>query len=793
MTQDLLRSRRTGKRLSHAIVGVTVVAAALAWMLIWNGGASNDTEQVDAANPTESDIELSGIVRDTGDRPIVAAQVCAYGTTSMTQLDSECTLVDANGEYRFRLKTGRYLVTASAAEYGSRSADVSLEIHRSVRLDLTLEPQAPTLAGIIRSAMGDRLADARVTVLQDELVIANVATNERGEFAASVPPGSFILKAEAAGFAAAAVTAVAPTMDVLITLFPGNRVAGKVLLESELRPVAAVRVVATSRTDRVVTRFRDAAVITDAHGNFVFADLPAGRWQLSVAGPNAFGVLEQPIDVTLDQDVRDITLLVKPARKVTGRFTLVDTGAPCASGQIQFIPQELAHRVANSVAPVHANVGTAVVTANVDATGAFAVEALANDTYALGLRCDNHELADGPKSLTVDDRPPEELLFKFRPGVGVIVRVIDEAQNPVSQAAVSLAAFDEAGMSEAEIVRAQRSGQTDASGAYRFGGLPVGRYRVTARYTAINGKASAQESVSLQADAQVPTLTLTLPGAGSIRIHAHGSSGAALSRVLFFALDDDQSRYEARYAGGGEFNIGPLPRGAYRVFGYDNKNSKMPLNGGKALAVSSAGIELDFNYDAPDGQLLGRVVDYRGAPMPGTLVRAVSTTLDEQDQLYSFVQQSLHGSQELMTDRDGRFRIEGLNTQGTYDLYLDHPDGQQHVRKAVVPEGSIEVVFPAPSRIEGSVVDTGGKPITEFNVQIVDRSGMQRSQSFARPDGHFVLANMFPGDLAIVIYDSSGDLSAERTGLISAGQSLDLGRITLTSGESGAMAEPQNK
>src|SRR5262249_27638064 len=153
-------------------------------------------------------------------------------------------------------------------------------------------------------------------------------------------------------------------------------------------------------------------------------------------------------------------------------------------------------------------------------------------------------------------------------------------------------------------------------------------------------------------------------------------SGAAVSRVLFFAVDGEEKRYEATYAGDGKFNIGPLLRGNYRVFGYDNKNAKVALNGGSAVAISGTGtVELDLRSSAHDGQIQGRVGDHNGMPMSNTLVRATSTTLDDDDSFYSYLQEAAQGPQELLTDREGRFRITGLNSQGSYDLYVNPLNG----------------------------------------------------------------------------------------------------------------------
>jgi hypothetical protein len=301
-----------------------------------------------------------------------------------------------------------------------------------------------------------------------------------------------------------------------------------------------------------------------------------------------------------------------------------------------------------------------------------------------------------------------------------------------------------------------------------------------ARYSAINGKAQTEQLVAVHAGV-TPEVHLTLPGAGSIRVRSRAANDAPLSRMLFFALDTKKTRYEARYRGDGRFEIGPLPRDSYRVFAYDNKNAKIALQGGASIAVDdAAGVDIDFTYDVPEGLLKGRVVDSAGMPLPGTLVRAVSKTLDEVDEMYSFIQTGAQGPQELMTDREGQFRIAGLDAGATYDLYIDHRSGLQEVRHGVQPGTFVEVALPAASRIAGHVVDASGKPVTRFDVLASNaRVGGTRSRSYSQAQGYFTLDNVVPGEVTIAIYDESGDLSFERSAQLGPGQLLDLGTVTV--------------
>jgi len=763
-----------------AAVAFAIASAALAWLLLRDNPRNEATTQDALISQLPADVSLAGTVHNTDGQPIVTAQICAYGASPIAQLDRNCATTDAQGRYRLSLSPGPYSVTASASNYASRSSAVTLRDSQPMQVDFTLDEQAPTLAGIVSSASGERLGNARVTVLLKDQAIVNVLTNQAGEFSASTPAGSFVVKAEADGFGASLVSTAAPTLDLRITLFPGNVVAGRVLLQGALQPMPNVRVIATSRPDRVVTKLRDEAVLTDAHGSFTFDDLPAGEWLLSVAGPNVSGTLTEPVRVSLDRVIRDLTIFVQPARAVSGRFVVGDGTEPCPMGRIQFLPAAIT--LNGDIDPALA---ASIVTAMIDEKGKFEVAALPHGDYTVSPECKEHQFAGGPLSLSVGEQPIEALLFKFLRGVGVDVRVVDEAQQPIAQAVVSLNASDETGMSRGQILFSQRNGITDASGRYRFGGLFPGGYRLAARYSVVNdGKSAAEESVVLQAGVEPETHTLTLPSAGTIRIRARTAAGEPVSRILFFALDSAETRHDGTYSGDGKFNIGPLPRESYRVFAYDNKNPKIPLNGGNPVVISKTGTtDLDFKYSPADGQIKGRVVDHTGAPMPGTLVRAISAALDDRDEHYARIQTTTQGAQELMTDREGRFRIDSLNSQSTYDLHVSHPDGLQEVRHGIQPDSFVEVAFPAGSRVEGNVVDSRGKPLTQFGVLAVNSNGIQRSKTFKDTNGHFTLDNVMPGDVQIAIFDDSSDLSAERKSRLAAGQSLNIGTVVLAAND----------
>jgi hypothetical protein len=771
---SLTISRRT-KYLCAAILLVCALSV-LFWVIPWSNHQEESRASTAAAPKA---LQVIGIVSD-GSSPIANATLCTQGVDHDNRLDRICANTDQQGKYCFELLPGRYSVIASAVDHGSVTSIMTIEKEQTT-LDFTLTKQAPTIVGNVRSASGERLEAARITVYQNELPVANATTDAAGVFAAWTPSGSLTIKAEAEGFGASIVQTISPTLDVQVTLFPANVVAGQVLMQGSLQPVPNVRVTAASRPDRIVAPLRDLEVITDERGRFLFKDVTAGTWLLTVSDRNLWGTLISPVTVILGQTISDVTLLVQPAAPVSGMLSIDTKGSPCKSGRIQVIPE-----AAFSQNSAQANRGNdadsvlhAAFNAEADQDGKVHLDAVPLGTYQLGPACDEHQFASGPLTLTIGSEKTENLRWTFRAGRGITTRVIDETGRPLPQVVVALSPTDQS-LSSALLARLQRSGMTDDNGQYRFGGLLPGRYQATARYAAVNGKALASADIALLEGSEPEPLTLTLPGTGIIRVRSR-TVGKPLSRLLFFATDSVDSRYEATFKGDGLFVIGPLPRDRYSVFAYDNKNAKLALNNGVPVAIVDATpVDIDFQYTMPDAFLEGRVTDSSGAPMAGTLVRAVSTTLDQNDELYSIIQTQLHGPQALMTDANGRFRIEGLNSRATYDLYVDHPSGLKEIRRQVFTGSFVEVGFPANAAIAGDVADAKGQPILNFEVVVSNLdNGAARSQNFSNPQGRFNLDNLSPGSLQITVYDNTGDLSGDRAVTVDAGRTVNVGRIVL--------------
>lgn len=776
------------KSRAHRFALIALGAAATlaaGWLWLPDGPPSTEptaTAVELAAIQHSGDVRLEGEIRSTENLSIADADVCVYGNEPSNRLIQHCARSNGRGEYFIQLKPGAYQVVVTASDFGSKTDTLVIASDALQRRDFMLDKRPPNIAGAVKSATGTVISHAQVALFAGAEPVANIFTDDKGAFAAWAPDGLLTVRVSASGFGSALVYAVVPSFDVDVTLFPGNSVLGRVLHEGTLQAVPNVRVMASDRNDGRSDPSRHSAAVTDQDGRFLFENLASGEWYFSVAESGLWGTTPQPVLVA--SQTPEVEVVVSPAGELSGKFVIED-GEVCSHGELQVIPSSMFRGVRSAQDSPAVVSGPALKTipvlkANVESDGTVRLPAIPHGSYLIGAKCTEHELAGGPAELEIGNDAATNQEWKFRTGNRVAVYVTDDAGRPVANAVVSASLESEIPLTPAQTIRSQRAGSTDAQGRYEFGGLPRGRYQVSARYGGINGTESVVESVEVGV-AKIATARLVLPGSGLIRIHAQGADGKAVSRVLFFAMDQKDVRYEATYRGGGLSIIGPVPRNSYRVYAYDNKNPKILLNDGNPVTVlGSEPVDVEYRHRPATGKLEGRVVDSGGAPVPGVLLRAVSTSLDENDALFAQLQYMMHGAQIQMTDPSGHFRVDGLSTQTAYDLYLEHPSGMKVRRKNVAAGAFVQVELPATATITGRVVDKNGMPVTDFSIAVSSvEENEERVRTFSHADGRFTIDDLRTGNVRLTVSNREGEQTADFQTMLAAGQTANAGTLVL--------------
>lgn len=162
----------------------------------------------------------------------------------------------------------------------------------------------------------------------------------------------------------------------------------------------------------------------------------------------------------------------------------------------------------------------------------------------------------------------------------------------------------------------------------------------------------------------------------------------------------------------------------------------------------------------PGYQLLGRVVDSKGAPVMASEVR-LTRSLSQSTFMSSTSR--LLVPRVVVTDADGTFRIEALEA-GQFDLLATSADGTEagerrgvRLKKSSDARQLVEIALAPLGVLEGRVIDADDHPIERFRIQL-DVAIVQgflpatmALQSFASSDGSFRLAGLRPGKYTLTV------------------------------------------
>jgi protocatechuate 3,4-dioxygenase beta subunit len=218
------------------------------------------------------------------------------------------------------------------------------------------------------------------------------------------------------------------------------------------------------------------------------------------------------------------------------------------------------------------------------------------------------------------------------------------------------------------------------------------------------------------------------------------------------------ARESTRWAQGrsrpdGSYEVRGLRAASYRVRVWSEKGS----GPAKDLTVHVVGTELNLDVILDDvGSIRGKVLDPRGAPVPGVRLSITSMSGDP----------ASAGS-----DDDGAFGISSLRP-GDYYVRADGNVGYNKPLKVTVQAGetaSLTLTVTVDSgEIRGTVVDATGKPLADVYVRSALESGDGSGISATREswnhespiltgtDGAFTLSRLSPGQYTLRAYRRGG-------------------------------------
>jgi hypothetical protein len=464
-------------------------------------------------------------------------------------------------------------------------------------------------------------------------------------------------------------------------------------------PVAGARVCAVGDAiERSLKRLREPrCTITDARGGYALSDLAPLEYQVSAAArPYAPAALPLPVVLRPSEQRTGVDLVLRGAGvELTG--TVVDVaGGPVARAMVFAAPAP----------PVEA-----------DDAGRF----------TLWLRRGGARLrasADGYADGTADTAAPGAAVITLVPDASISGIVIDAATAaPVAGATVEARVTFAAAAVAGDV--------TDRDGRFRIDGLEASRYIVDARAPGRLGHAGGSTTLGIAQHVEDVVVSLVPAPRVEGRVMIAGTSQRPCPTPGLVL----QSRHRAAVRGHGDADgtvridaVAPATYDAV-IRCADYTPVRVPLVVGDLDLIG-----MTWEVPAATTTIRGRVLDGRGAPVAAATVRTGRSYLDST------------GGLEAVAGADGRYQLTGISVL---------PDGLWVARPAapaaIVPlngqvRGGVidfDVVVDDIGRIEGVVVDAGGRPVEHAVVRLEDseRSWMWQqvpAQTWTAADGRFV-------------------------------------------------------
>ena len=708
--------------------------------------------------------------------------------TVATEEDGRFTLPDVPAGTSFVLLLDhvpyRRIVMRGLAVHADQTTDVG-----------TLTLGAPTtLHGEVVDAKGRPVAGAIVRVLRDQSRRSSFDArralfelqNEEGHLAESraegtgqfairdLPPGRYVLRASAAGYATTFRRDVLVTVDenssaVRVVMDAGAGLEGRVLDEAG-RGIGGARVIAVAIPGLNLTRLDRVEVRADEDGHYLLDTLIPGMGY----GVEAWGEGYAPTGrmyLPLPAGITHLDWRLKPSGRIEGRVVDAETGAGVAGCRVMVLAGPL--------------MGASPVSTTTDESGAFALTHVnAGPVLLFSATAEGYQSLDefdmaAVRGLRVTAGETLWVDWQVRAGGAVEGRVVSDAGGAVPYASVALVDRDRG----RQRWTGEITGLTDAQGRYRLLGVRVGTYDVR---VVASGYAPPTESevtqVEMVAALGVVTRDVVLRRGGVLEGTVNAPDGAAVrgARVELDAADGTTHRDSLRdltavSAANGAFRIAGVPPGVEVLVRADHDtwvhSEPMPV---RLTPGGTRKVTLRLREGA---KLPGRVVDVRGAAVAEARVRWGSVEgVRERDLRDSFNADAHLGARVLRTDADGRFLVEGL-APGALLLKVEQDGYAAWYRRDVPIEGeglqpALTVELTSTLTIQGRVRSEGtGGAIPRAFVYARERGpgegqaedpGRVQAVVSAETDaqGRYVLSQVPPGTHEVIVWYAEGHVAA---------------------------------
>lgn len=689
---------------------------------------------------------ISGRVHDSEGAPIAGATVCAMASSALlSERDTRwprCADTGADGRYVIADLFGvQHRVSASAAGHlpadhvyvqaGARRRSIELRPGGAAQdIDVPLVRGGVAIGGLVTDLQGRPIAGARVAGggADGNRAIVWGRTDGDGRYALWVRPGTLTVWAHATGTTIASVTGPSEGRTFPLYLAPTSTLRGRVLA-GDGAPIegAWVRASATG-----------GATQTDATGGFTLDALGPGVYTPWAESDDWFGMAAEQVKLGLGETSRLLVIMGRPAVFVTGR--IVHDGAPCEDGTLS-LREAVSGRVVHDDSAID---------------GMVHVRGLLPGTYAVGVTCRGAIEADHHPPLVVRDKDVIDQTWKVTGGRAVAGVVVDASGDPVAGVTLAARPIDGSASLSAAV--------SDAEGRFMLRGLVAGPVQVVPISHGRRTMPDAPVAVTIGA-ADVADLRVGLAATGEVRgtlLDPMRRPIAGAELTLRTAWGDQRTSSGAD--GGFHFTRAAAGRSAIgaSLGGVSLRLlTQPPVQVGVGETTSVV-----LTSAAPTGEISGVVLDATGRPLAGALVAAQA----EDAAVTAGV-----GPPQL-TAGAGGFTLAGLAGEAYTITVL--PLGGGEARREHVKRGEAPVLrLAAGARVRGAVVVPGGGAPESFTVEVIERRGLRRAETFIATAGAWGFDGLAVGghEVRVRAREGAGRLTLD----LAAGETRDELRISV--------------
>ncbi len=608
------------------------------------------------------------------------------------------------GQYSFSLKSGTYVISASATGYTpNTSTQITVTVGQTLNgVDFTMSPNPSSVSGVITQTGGALLGDA--TISNGTVSTLSLGT---GNYQLSLPAGTHTLTVTKSGFITPATVTVSLThgqslSGINFQLSPNAATITGSVLSAGL-PLANASVTAVSGT-------QSYTVTSDGNGQYQF-NIQPGTWILQ-ASKSGF-----------EQSAPDTTVV--GAGQVSGNrnFSLIQN-TTLIKGTVRSGNSAL-NSATVTITEVSNTTNTFSTLTNVN--GEYAISVEAGKTYSLRIS------QTGYSSFT-------QQLSSLSAGATVVVNAT-LSPNPTSIAGVTRnSQIQSVGSVKIYLYNANTGILIDStisstSGSY-FLGLTAGSYKLKAVKP---GYTSDSLSFTVNLGQVVSNLNLTVnENFATITGTVKNSSGVAIEGVLVSVLGS---------SGGGTSTTNQS--GTYTVSGL--------TTGSYTIRFSKQGFadSLISSYTIQDGnnKILNIALTTLSGKISGTVKTSGGTAVAEA----SVIAVTSSGMQfTALTGADGAYEISGLSL-GTYVVTVSRSGYSSSETINVILTSStlngtatFTALNPNVAKISGTIKDGSGNNLQGVNVSLSGNTGSGNGTT--NLSGVFLISELSPGTYNLTAY-----------------------------------------